>query len=71
MCRYCKQLICPLGCPNHEPPKPKHHCRICGNGIYCGDEYIENEDGEFIHYECIDGVRDLVKWLGGEIKIMK
>lgn len=71
MCQYCKQLICPVGCPNYEPPKPKRYCRICGGGIYAGEEYIENEDGEFIHYECINGVRDLVKWLGGEIKIMK
>jgi len=71
MCQYCKQLICPLGCPNYEPLKPKHYCRICGGGIYCGEEYIENEDGEFIHYECINGTRDLVKWLGGEIKTMK
>jgi len=71
MCCYCKQLTCPIGCPNYEPPKPKRYCKICGNGIYEGDEYIENEDGECIHYECIDGVRDLVKWLGGEIRVMK
>jgi hypothetical protein len=64
-------LICPVGCPNYELPRPKHHCRICGSGIYEGEEYIENEDGEFIHYECINGVRDLIKWLGGEIRVMK
>lgn len=31
---------------------------------------IENLDGEYRHYECFHGMRDLLEWLRFDIKIM-
>ena len=60
---------------NHQKPrttvKATHYCSICQEGIYNGEEYIENDDGEYAHWDCIDYGRDLVKWLGYEIKEME
>ena len=47
-----------------------HYCSSCENGIYDGEKYIENLDGEYRHYECFHGMRDLLEWLGFEIKTM-
>ena len=41
-------------CPFYEPPKATHYCSICQEGIYNGEEYIENDDGEYVHRDCID-----------------
>ena len=70
MCFYCLQNPCPCGCPNYEPPKPSLYCNVCGEGIYKGDEYITNDDGENVHYDCVSG-RDLVEFFGYEIKTME
>lgn len=56
------------GCPNYEPPKVRHYCSSCGQGIYNGEEYVLNSDGEYRHYECFYGMRDMLEWLGCEIK---
>jgi len=58
-------------CPNHIPPKADHYCSICGEGIYDGEEYIENGNGEYRHYDCFYGIRELLGWLGYEIKTME
>ena len=58
-------------CPNYEPPKPNHYCDVCGEGIYEGEEYIINDDGEYRHYDCFQGMRDLLEWLGYKIKTME
>ena len=58
-------------CPLYEYPKTTHYCSICGEGIYKGEEYIENDDGEYAHWECLDYGRDLAMWLGHEIKTME
>ena len=39
--------------------------------IYKGEEYIENDCGEYAHWDCIDYGRDLAKFLGYEIKEME
>lgn len=52
------------------PPKAKEYCCECGEGIYTGDEYIKNDDGECIHMECIPGIRWVVDWLGYEVRTM-
>ena len=57
-------------CPNYVPPKADHYCSICGDGIYKGEEYLGNPDGEYIHYECIQGLRQLLEWLGYKIQTM-
>ena len=71
MCSICKQYPCNVRCPNYEPPKATHYCSVCEEGIYDGEEYIENDDGEYAHWECVDYGRDLAKFLGYEIKTME
>lgn len=46
-------------------------CEICENPIQIGEEYIENDLGEFFHYGCIDTVRQAIDWLGYEIKTLE
>ena len=70
MCSICGQTPCAARCPNYIPKKAKHYCSICEEGILDGEEYIENDNGEYAHLECIDYGRDLVKFLGYEIKTM-
>ncbi len=62
---------CHSRCPNYSHRKATHYCYSCDNEIYDGEEYIENLDGEYCHYECFNGMRDLLKWLGFEIKTME
>ena len=71
MCSICMRNPCIPGCPNYEPHKSNYYCSICNEGIYNGEEYIENDIGEYAHWECVDYGRDLVKWLGYEIKEME
>lgn len=63
------------GCPEGHSPteKPKETCAECGEGIYAADEYVENENGDVIHYDCCFNLttRQLIEWLGFEIKRMK
>lgn len=62
---------CHKKCPNYQPPKAKHCCSLCGEGIYGDEEYLVNQDGEYCHYECFHGMRDLLEWLGFDIKTME
>lgn len=70
MCTICLRDKCPSGCPNYTPPKTIYCCSVCGEGIYEGEEYIVNDDGEYRHYDCFQGMRDLLEWLGYEVKTM-
>ena len=70
-CIYCGQYgTHHPRCPLYEPPKSYHYCSICEEGICDGEEYIENDDGECAHWECVSYGRDLAKFLGYEIKEM-
>ena len=71
MCDVCRQNPCHSRCPNYIQPKTTHHCSSCGEGIYDGEEYIENMDNEYMHYDCFCGMRELIEWLGYEIKTME
>lgn len=71
MCNYCLKDICPSGCPNYSPIKTKYYCDVCGEGIYEGEEYIINDNGEHRHYDCFQGMKNLLEWLGYEIKTME
>lgn len=71
MCEICKQTPCLIACPNYIPPRASHYCSSCGEGIYDGEEYIENQNGEYKHYECFYGMKDLLEWLGYNIKTME
>lgn len=70
MCDICGHIPCVSRCPNYIAPKATHYCSICHEGIYDGEEYIENDDGEYAHIDCFDGMRDLMEWLGYSIKTM-
>ena len=71
-CKYCHQYgTHHPRCPLYESPKATHYCSICNEGIYGGEEYIVNDDGEYAHWECVDYGRDLAKFLGYEIKTME
>ena len=70
-CEYCGQYITHHPrCPLYIPSKATHHCSACGERIYDGEEYIENDKGEFRHYECFYGMKELLEWLGYDIKTM-
>lgn len=71
MCEICRNTPCYFRCPNYSNKKPICYCSSCGEGIYEGEEYIENSDGEYRHYDCFYGMRDLLEWLGYEIKTME
>lgn len=71
MCDICRKIQCDFRCPNYMPPKNMSYCSICDEAIHGGDEYIENLEGECIHYECIRGIRYLLEWLGHDIKTME
>lgn len=71
VCAGCDVVFCPSRCPNYVPERAIHYCSICGNGIYDGEIYIENDDGNVAHWDCIDTKRDLAEWLGYEIKVME
>lgn len=68
-CEYCGQTGSHhYRCPNYDPPKAYYYCSICGSGIYDGEEYIRNDDGDVIHFDCINGLRGLLEWLGYDVK---
>lgn len=71
MCRYCLRDICPPGCPNYSPIVSNMHCDICGENICDGDEYIENDNGDTRHLDCIFETKELLQWLDYEIKTFR
>lgn len=71
MCSICKHCPCVPKCPNYIPPIASIYCSSCEEGIYEGEEYIENFNGEYRHFECFTGMKDLLEWLGYRIKIME
>lgn len=71
-CMYCHRDIGHHSmCPLFEKSKPVHYCSICGNGIYNGEEYLVNDLNDYRHYDCFYDNRNLLKWLGYEVKIME
>lgn len=73
MCMECRQTPCHPRCPNALETKFKYYCYDCGEGIYVDEEYVENEHGDKIHYDCCFNLttRQLIEWLGYEIRRMK
>lgn len=75
MCEFC---LMPNGkhdsrCPYYSPTKPKYICCNCGNDIYQNERYLTNENGEYIHEECIcnKGIDWLINWLGFKFREME
>lgn len=72
MCSICgKTTGCHTRCPNYLPAKASHCCSGCGEGIEPGEEYIENGDGEYRHYDCFYGTKELIEWLGYRVRMME
>jgi hypothetical protein len=70
-CEFCGQYIDHNPrCPLYERKESSIKCSICGNEICEGEEYIENEDCKQSHLDCIDTTREMLKFLGQEVKIM-
>lgn len=70
ICDVCGRINGHLSrCPEYEEIKPNHYCSICNSGILNEEEYIENDCGEYVHWECIDGKFSMAEWL--KIRIMK
>lgn len=70
MCKICGRTYCHPRCPNYIPGKAQHYCSICNQEIQIGEEYVVNDLEEYSHWDCVDYGRDLVKFLGYEIKTM-
>ncbi|MBQ4523367.1 MAG: hypothetical protein IJA10_10540 [Lachnospiraceae bacterium] len=72
-CEYCRQIggrhdnRCPLA----PESRTNHYCSICNQGIQNGEEYIKNDDCEYAHWECVDYTRDLIEFLGYDVKKME
>lgn len=71
MCNICLKDPCDCKCPNYSPIHTGMCCSECGQEIFQGDEYIENDNGDYMHFDCVCGICDLLKWLGYEIKTME
>lgn len=70
-CEICGRINHDYRCPYHTPLKSRHYCSICGENISIGENYIENEIGEYAHYDCITGVQDLLEFFGCKIQNME
>lgn len=51
----------------------KYLCCYCGEGIYQGERYLDNENGEYMHEDCIGciGTDKVINWLGFKYKEME
>ena len=50
-CEYCgKYGTHHLRCPLYEPPRATHYCSICNEGIYDGEEYLDNIRDMLLNY---------------------
>ena len=64
--RYPHHPRCPYYVPTHNYPS----CDICGYSILPEEEYIENANGNCAHLDCFQTMRQLLEWLGYDIKEM-
>lgn len=70
-CEYCKGIgFHRFNCPNYISSNSHYNCSICNEGIQNGEEYIVNDDNDYAHWECVDYAKDLVKFLGYDVKEM-
>ena len=55
MCSICGRYdgLHDYRCPYYSPLRPKYLCCYCGEGIYQGERYLDNENGEYMHEDCI------------------
>lgn len=69
MCKICGRVNgCYPRCPNYYSSSPIT-CSYCEEPICIGEEYLENEFGEYKHIDCFCSTYDLLKWIGVDIKV--
>ena len=70
MCEYCLMIgrKHDSRCPNAPEVTSNKICASCGLEIMPWEEYVENNDGEYIHVDCIGSIYWFLDWLGYEIK---
>lgn len=69
-CEYCNRLLGhSTRCPNYVPPKCKHYCEICGEGIESNEYYIQLFNNSYAHLDCL-AVKSLLDMLDIPIKNM-
>lgn len=71
MCDICRSSPCLAGCPNAPGPKVVNYCHECGDDIYEGDKYI-NENVPLCK-DCIENMSamELIDFLDIEIHTAK
>lgn len=70
MCDLCWCGSCMSGCPNEPAPPSIGICAYCDEPIEEGDRYIETDDGEKYHRDCLFEMEldKLLELLGYEVK---
>ena len=75
MCSICGRYdgLHDYRCPYYSPLRPKYLCCYCGEGIYQGERYLDNENGEYMHEDCVGciGTDKVINWLGFKYKEME
>lgn len=70
-CEYCNHTLGHASsCPLYSPARFRPRCAICDDAIYDGERYIENDDGEYAHVDCLWRTEELAKFLGACIQEM-
>ena len=57
-----------VGC---EDVESRSHEALASLVVHIGDEFLENDNGEYIHRECIPGIMWLTDFLGYKFKEME
>lgn len=71
MCEICGSLWKHHSrCPYYKETRASCYCSVCGQGICNDEEYVRNDNGEYVHYDCIQGIRWLLDWLDRDVEIM-
>ena len=70
MCSLCRMYPCDRRCPNALDLRPVAWCKTCGEGIFEGDKYFEDLNGE-ICKECMDDMsaEEILELLGEKFKV--
>ena len=68
-CKYClREKGHDYRCSNYERNAVRQ-CSICDEGICNGEKYVENIDGEYVHYDCFinQSYQEMTNWLDGSV----
>lgn len=58
-------------CPNYSSTDTGYVCSVCDENIEPYEEYVENNDNEKAHWECVSTAYELAEFLGCKIKEME